>query len=239
MRLFRFVFTALAFVLVFSMLLTLGACGNQNPDSTDPAQTTPVTDPLPTDNNQTAFLGNHLYITDIGNYTGAYMEDGSNEVISDVLMIILKNESEQSLQLARISLQYADFTANFEVTNLPAGESAVLLEKERHEYVSDNFLQARADNVVFFKEPMSLREDKLKISGGKGSITVENLTNETLGEIYIYYKNSSVDLFYGGITYRARVDAGLEPGKSETVMTNHYHSSASTIVDVQIMPKDK
>ena len=226
-----------SWLLTVTMLLSLCACGDQKPEVTDPIPT--VTAQQNNGNNQTAFLGNNLYITNVGNYTGAYMEDGSDEVVTDVLMIILKNEGEMPLQLARISLEYADFTASFEATNVPAGESVVLLEKNRHEYVPDTFFGATAENVVFFQEDMSLQEDKLKITGTNGALTVENLTNEKLGEIYIYYKNSASDgLFYGGITYRARVDAGLQPGKSTTVMTGHYYANACTILNVQIMPME-
>ena len=72
-----------------------------------------------------------LTILNIGNYTGVYMEDGSDEVLSGVMMIVLENNSEKDLQLARIYITYSDETAEFEVTNLPAGEKAVLLEKNR------------------------------------------------------------------------------------------------------------
>lgn len=227
----------LSLLMLASILLTITACGNQKPVETDPTQPTVATDPQDQTYNRTAFLGNNLYITYVGSYIGAYMEDGSNEEISDVLMIILENKGETDLQLARISLEYADFTAHFEVTNLPAGQSAVLLEKERHEYVDAPYYGAKTENLVFFSEEMKLLEDKLKITGSSGSLTVENLTDEELGEIYIYYKNSAADgLFYGGITYRARVEAGLKPGKQATVMTSHYYPNACTIVDVKIAP---
>lgn len=230
----------LALLLVTAMLLTLAACGkNEKPDTTEPEQpTSQIKLPEPEDS-QTAFLGDNLYITDIGNYTGAYMEDGSDEILTGILMIVLKNEGEAALQLARISLVYADFTANFEVTNLPAGESVVLLEKNRHPYVSDRYLRATTENVVFFQEPMSLQEDKVKITGSKGFLEVENLTDETMGEIYIYYKNSAADLLYGGITYRARVDSGLKAGRKTTVRTNHFNPKTCTILNVQILPVEE
>lgn len=229
----------IAVLLLSAMLLTLCACGkgNDEPEITTVPPTTNVG--IAEDNvSQTAFLGNNLYITDIGNYTGIYMEDGSDEYVSKVMMIVLKNEGENALQLARINLEYSDFTAQFEVTNLPAGESVVLLEKNRHEYNQGAYLNAKADNLVFFQEPMSLKEDQLKLTGQNGSILVENLTDETFGEIYIYYKNSATDLFYGGITYRAKVEAGLKPGKETTVMTKHFYPNACTIIDVQIMPAE-
>ena len=231
-----------AIMIVCTVLLTVCACGNDEEPPEPPLTTTvpPTTNvgisqdqPL-----QTAFLGNNLYITDIGNYTGIYMEDGSDELVTEVLMIVLQNQSDNALQLARISLEYADFTAQFEVTNLPAGESVVLLEKNRHAYVSEDYLNATAENVLFFQEPMSLCEDQVEITGEKGSLQVKNLTDQVLGEVYIYYKNSSADLFYGGITYRARVEAGLKPGATYTVMTNHYYPNACSIIDVQILPMD-
>ena len=226
-----------AVCLSIAMLLTLSGCGkNKKPDVTEPTTQGVI---QTGENNQTAFLGNNLYITDIGNYTGAYMEDGSDEVVTDVLMIILKNEGDTALQLARINLQYSDFTANFEATNLPAGESVVLLEKNRHAFVPESYLRATAENVVFFREPMSLQENRVAISGENGMITVKNISDETMGEIYIYYKNSAVDLLYGGITYRARVESGLKPGKSTTVTTNHFHPSNCTILNVQIFPVEE
>lgn len=201
----------------------------------DPQENT--TYEIPTDETVNPYhLDNDLMVTDIGKYAGIFMEDGSDEVVSNTLMLILRNDNILDLQLARIELRYADFTAEFEVTNLPAGESVVLLEKNRHAYVEEEPYYMGAENVVFFQEEMGLHEDTLKLSGTRGSITVENLSDSTLGEIYVYYKNSAVDLLYGGITYRARVDAGLAPGEATTVMTGHYNPDTCTIINVQIAP---
>ena len=232
----------LALALMMAMPIMLTACGSDAPVATKP-NVGDLTAPVPTlttqmdfeETSQTAFLGDNLYITEIGDYSGSYMEDGSNEMVSNVLMMILKNEGTKDLQFARINLVYADFTANFEVSNLPAGESVVLLEKNRHAFVSDSYLQARADNLVFFPEPMNLKENQVKITGGKGQITVENIGDKTLGKIYVYYKNSATDLFYGGITYRASLEEGLQPGKTMTVPTNHYYEGACTILHVDIL----
>lgn len=238
MKLHNFNRILFAALLIMTMLLCLCACGEEQEVQQTPTTVPPTTNVgIPEDvYTRTAFLGDNLYITDVGNYTGIYMEDGSDEFVSDVLMIVLKNENENAIQLARISLEYADFTANFEVTNLPAGKSVVLLEKDRHEYSSKPFYQAKVNNLSFFQTPMSLQEDKVALTPYKGAITVENLTEETLGEVYIYYKNSAQDLLYGGITYRARAASGLKPGRKYTVMTNHYNPESCTILDVQILP---
>lgn len=239
MNFFKITRLFLVLLLSCAMLLCLCACGKGSepkPSETSPSKETVFPTIGATENSQTAFLGDNLYITDIGPYTGAYMEDGKNEFVTDMMMIILKNENEEDLQLVRISLEYSDFTAEFEATNLPAGESVVLLEKNKHEYVDGLYHRATASNIAFFQEPMNLQADKVKLTGGQGGIIVENLTDEALGEIYIYYKNSAADLFYGGITYFVRLEAGLKPGRSMTAMTSHYHPDACEILNVNILP---
>ena len=229
----------LALVLIAAMLLTLCACGKK--DEPKPTETLPpietgipeeVTTRLP-------FLGNGLYITEIGSYIGLYMEDGTDEEVVDVMMILLENQNERPLQYATIQLEYPDFTAEFEVTNVPAGETVVLLEKNRHGYTDEEFNDAKASNVLFFENQMSIQEDKVEITGVDGAINVKNLTEETLGEMYIYYKNASSDLLYGGITYRGKVEAGLGPGQTYTLLTSHYKPNICRVIDVQILETEE
>lgn len=242
--LFILVVVAILVILLVVVALTTFIKPKNTDGAVTTTTTTPTTAPDPTFSTQaneeivgqTAFLGNNLYITKIGKYSGAYMEDGSNEYVSDVMMAILENQGENDLQLARIELVYADFTANFEVTNLPAGESVVLLEKNRHAYVSDSYLQANINSETFYAEPMNLKEEQVKVTGGKREITVENISDETLGKIFVYYKSCAADQLYGGTTYRVSVEAGLEPGTSTTIHTGHYYETASTIVLVEIYP---
>lgn len=164
-----------------------------------------------------------LKIVRAGEYSGIYMEDGTNEVVSGVMMLILENTSGQDLQLARIDVEYPGFTAEFEATNIPAGESVVLLEKNRAPMPQEHFLSASSRNVVFFPEKMSLREDILQITGGNGTLKVTNISGEDIaGDILIYYKNSASDLLYGGITYRVRVQGGLAAGETAQIISSYY-----------------
>lgn len=178
-------------------------------------------------------LSDDLAIQYISGYAGVYMEDGTNEVVSDVLMIVLENTSSQDLQLARVSIEYSNFTAEFEVTNLPAGEKVVALEKNRHPVPSEAYRSIETRNVVFFPEAMSLQEDRIQIEGTNGALTVKNVSGADIpGDIYVYYKNSASDLLYGGITYRVAVKGGLAAGKSTQVIAGHYASGGSRIVSV-------
>ena len=70
------------------------------------------TEPLNTDNG-VVDLGVGLLVTKIGSYAGIYMEDGSDRIVSNMMMLLVKNTTGKDLQLARISVVYEDFTAEF------------------------------------------------------------------------------------------------------------------------------
>ncbi len=180
---------------------------------------------------QVLVLSDGLVIHYISKYAGIYMEDGTDEPVADVMMIILENTSEQDLQLARINIFYSDFTAEFEVTNLPAGEKVVALEKNRKSTVLEDFISVEAKNVVFFSEPMGMEEERIRITGGNGTLELENISGEDItGDIYVYYKNSASDLLYGGITYRVSVKGGLKAGESIRIIAGHYTPENSRLV---------
>lgn len=179
-------------------------------------------------------LGQDLVISDIGRYVGIYMEDGSDEVVSGILMIVLTNNSELPLEYAEIELTAGDSVASFSVSTLPAGSSAVLLEKNRMGYDSSvAFEQATAKNISFFDEPLNLHEDEIQIQGLDGVMNITNISGENIDEdIVIYYKNSSQDMYYGGITYRVRITGGMVPGEIKQIVSDHFSDTGSTIMFV-------
>lgn len=180
-----------------------------------------------------AALQDGLRITGIGRYAGIFMEDGSEDVVSDVMLLVLENTSASDLQLARIEVEYTDFTAQFQATNVPAGEAVVLLELNRHTYVDEDYRAVSSRNVVFFDEPMDICETQLSLEDGETSIKVTNISDKDIsGEIYVYYKYSAGGLLYGGITFRAKIEGGLAAGTSAVVTTGHYDPNLSRILCV-------
>ena len=182
-------------------------------------------------------LGNGLVITYIGGYTGIYMEDGSDEVVSGILMIIVSNTTNTTLQYGKISLKAGETDAIFELTTLPAGKSAVLLEKSRLEYDKTIlYTDAKAENTAFFQQEPSLMEDRVKLQLLDGVINVTNISDKDIdGEIVIYYKNAASDLYYGGITYRSRVAGGLKAGQTQQIAGAHASKTGSAAMFVQII----
>lgn len=179
------------------------------------------------------FLPDGLCITEVGSYTGIYFEDGSDEIVTDVMMLVLKNTTEKDLQMAKIRLVYSDFTADFEVTDLPSGESVVLPEKNRHSTVKEEIQSAVVTDIVFFDKAMSLQNDRLSVVGDDSSIAVTNITKTDISDnIYLYYKNTANGMLYGGITYRVCFNGGIAAGETANVLTEHYTPGGSRILRI-------
>ncbi len=204
------------------------------PETAETVQTEP---PAPTQE-QGINLGYGLQVTDIGSYTGMYMEDGTDEIVSGVLMLVVENTGEKDIQYAEITMDFGAQQAEFALTTLPVGARVVLLEKNRMQWadtMDDGTVLPMADNVAYFQEPISTMEEKLKIGIMDGAINVTNISGEDIpGTISVYYKNAAADIYYGGITYRIQIQGGLKSGEIRQVMTNHASDTGSRIMFVTI-----
>lgn len=224
------------------MLLSQGIIQPPAPTQTQPPETTmaPVqtTDAMtqpPVTEGTAIDLGQDLRITDLGNYSGIYMEDGTNDPVMDVMMLVLHNTGEQDLQYLELELNYDGQIYAFKASNLAADSAVVLLEQNRQAYPGGQPQQTIVRHAAFFSEAMDLCTDALQISGMEGALNVKNISDRDIsGDIYVYYKYSSEDLFYGGITFRAKVP-GLRAGELYQVPTGHYAPDSCTIVQVTMV----
>ena len=177
-------------------------------------------------------LGKGLTVLDVGKYTGVYMEDGTDEVVSDVLMLIVSNNGEQDIQFAEFTIPTSNGDAKFNLSTLPIGERIVLLEQNRMTWsANEDYSNVNAVNIAVFSETISLCEDQLKIQALDGVMNVTNISGSDIsGDITIYYKNAATDLLYGGITYRIRIEGGLKADEIQQIMASHFTQSGSRIM---------
>ena len=181
-------------------------------------------------------LGQKLYVTDIGKYAGIYMEDGTDELVDNVLMIKLTNRGTKPLEYAEITLSTSSGDAKFSVSTLNPGTTAILLEKNRMPFTEgQEFGDIQADFAAFFEEPMGLREDILKIQQLDGAMNITNISEEDIADpVRIYYKNSADGIYYGGITYRITLENGIKAGELQQIMAEHFYRNGSAVLGVVI-----
>lgn len=182
-------------------------------------------------------LDNGIEITNIGSYTGPFLEDGTDEQVSNVMMITVRNTGDEYIQYAEIDMPLSIGNASFSVSTLAPGMSIILLEQNRKLFdAKEKYDSAVVKNVAVFYEPVTMYEDKLYIQPLDGALNITNVSGSDIaGDIYIYYKNYSGDMYYGGITYRARIENGIETEEIRQVMTKHFSENDSRIMFVTIV----
>ena len=176
----------------------------------------------------------NLVIENIGQYTGPFVEDGSDTPTSNVLSILVKNNSDQVIQYGEIKIKINDTeTVIFKVSNLASKTSALIMESTgKVEYNKEDKYQV-VEGLDATIDEMSMMEDKIEIvKAEKKKITIKNKTSENLGTVYVYYKNiQDGGAYLGGITYRAKFE-NVKAGATVEVDTSHYYKDSSQIVMV-------
>lgn len=175
-----------------------------------------------------------LKLESIGKYSGLFIEDGTDDPIENCLSIVVTNTSTNALQLAYVTLKVNETEeANFMVTNLPAGTSTMVLERDRRVYKESDVYKID-DLSVGFMEGASLMEDTFGITGEDGKLFVKNKSDKSYKKVYVYYKYVQMGGAYlGGITYRVPVE-NIGAGEMVEVIAGHWREGASRLSMIEI-----
>lgn len=180
-------------------------------------------------NGDSAMLSGGIKVCEIGNYIGSYVEDGSDEFVDNMMMVVLENRGSEYIQLAKVKIndQYL-----FEVTTLFPGEKVMVLEKNRAEYVEDlKITSTEIFDVGTFSEPPTMCEDILKIETKDGMINVENISGKEFPGGKVFFKTVLEDKYLGGITYFSTIPK-LEKGKGVKLAAGHFEEGRSEMLFV-------
>lgn len=174
-----------------------------------------------------------LKIVKAGRYAGLFVEDGSDETVSDVFALIVENTSDSMLQYAEITVALGSESYVFKLSTIPAGARAQVLEADKKALPEDiSGATASVGMKADFPAEPSMYEDIFEVTAENYAIRVKNISaNDISGDIYVYYKSKVGDLYMGGITYRVRV-GGLAAGESENSYAAHYVDADSEIMFV-------
>ena len=201
--------------LSLALCLLLCACG-QGGAASGSAGTSSSADGYPA-------LSDSLAIRSCSRYAGSFVEDGSDELVSDVFALTVENTGDRTVQYAHITLGQGGNTYDFDLTTLPPGAQVQLLELNRQPLPESlEGMTAAVTSFALFETEPTLCEDVLSIETQDTAITITNISGEDItGQIYVYYKVAYGDLYLGGITYRVGL-SGLAAGRSATGYAGHF-----------------
>ncbi len=210
------------------LVVLLVACADK-PTPNEPTETTaPETEPV---EQEPIFLDAELCVTHIGNFTGRYVEDGSDEQVTDVCAVQVENRGDRTVQLAQFQIISDDVTYEFLLTTLPPGQKAIVQESGRQSYTETEVApQKIVQTLIYFDTEPSLYEEVFAVTGMENGLELRNLTDQKIeGPIYVYYKTRTADGFAGGITYRIEFP-GLEAGESYQTAVQHFWLGSSQVM---------
>lgn len=201
-------------ILILVTLVLLGGCSMISGDNAETEQTKPVS-------------GN-LNCVQISRFSGGFVEDGTDETVTDVAAILVENNTGKYIELATVTYQVGERTAEFRITGLPSGERCWVLEKSRMHIAPSDELIFEDCQVSYNKNPITQPPDLAVEREGK-TLTLTNTTDKILKNVCVYYKNRMEDgTFMGGITYAIHYE-DMAPGATIQHSTVHF-SEESEIV---------
>ncbi len=175
--------------------------------------------------------GTNLVVEQISPYSGFYVEDVSDDKVSNIAAIVLKNNGGP-LEFVGIGISQGTRSLAFTGSEIPAGAAVIIQEQNRAVFSDDPYYSCTANTTEV--ESFEMSEDRVSVTEEEnGSLTIANLTQETIPTVVVYYKNylSEDDVYVGGVTYRITIH-DLAPGALTNGVSGHYLPGMSVILKV-------
>ena len=138
------------------------------------------------------------------------------------------------LDFAGIGISQGDRSLAFSASQIPAGATVIIQEQNRAVYGTDYYYSFTA--TVTESSGFDIKKGTLVIEKhNDGTFDVANVSEKTIPEIKVYFKNYIPDegVYVGGITYSVTL-TDVEPQTAVTVTSSHFDAEYSQIVDVKI-----
>lgn len=153
-----------------------------------------------------------LEIASLFTYSGlnpdADMQEGN-----EVAAIEFKNVSDDFLEHAAVKAVFSDGSEQtFVIENLPAGKETLAFSVDNQVLLANESCVEIVAETIFGE---NMQDDCIAVSTDGMTITVENISEEDLSGINIYYRDVCEDKFFGGITHQYTIET-LPKGENTT-----------------------
>lgn len=177
--------------------------------------------------------GTGIVVQKISSYDGVYIEDGSDQEISNVAAMLMTNSSGNAIEYVSVSLKCDGELMEFEASDIPSGAAVLVQEKNKKSYSGGTYTECIGTAAQM--DGFGMAEDQVKVTPNEDdTFTVTNLTEQTIPCVRLFYKLYMEDqgIYVGGITYNVKVTE-LEAGASQTISPSHYVQGYSRLMMVR------
>ncbi len=181
-----------------------------------------------------AIPGTSLIIQQVSPYSGYFIEDASDREVNNIAAIVLTNNGGD-LEFVGIGISQGDRSLGFSGSQIPAGATVIIQEQTGAAYsAAEPYYSATATT---HETKLEKSEDLVSIKdNGDGTFSVNNISDITLAEVKVYFKNYLPDeqVYVGGITYSITMDE-IEPGTAVEITAGHYDAKYTVFVEIRVI----
>lgn len=171
-----------------------------------------------------------LSIDSIFQFTG-FNPDNENVEGENIAALTVVNQSEQHLASAQFTVKLADGAQlAFEVTDLPAGQKAMIFEKENQVYELDDVCEEITDTAEF-EDASPVMADRLSAEVQETAVTLTNNSEEDLTDLLLHCHCVIDDAYFGGLTYTYPIES-IPAGQSASVDAADCYLGQAAVVRV-------
>lgn len=176
-------------------------------------------------------VGDKLSVSNIFSYSGEFVEDGSDKEVENICAIRVRNDSGSALQYVSLCFKTDDGDILFDFTALPAGGVVTVLAKNAQAYRPDIIVsEVSAEKFIEFAQEPSLHSEMFELSVQNGVLRIRNISpDKAASNVYVYYKSTDENGFFGGITYRINL-GDIPVGKFKQFFPPHFSENSSKVM---------
>ena len=165
-------------------------------------------------------------------YSGPFLEDGQDEEVTNILALQFRNDGEQDIQYAEYVYDINGEEVAFKLSNLPAGQSCVVLAANKHAYNADEVLKITSRLVARVEVLPTADDQLLLVNNGDDTVSILNMTDQPIPVARVFYKTyyAEQDTFIGGITYSIEIRNIPANGSTGALSPSHFSSEMSRFV---------
>lgn len=170
-----------------------------------------------------------LECLEYSSYSGVFPEDGTYRSVENVAAMRIRNGTGQFLDRAVIKCNIAGREGVFEVTGIPPGGTAWVLEKTGMTVSKDDTFRVIHTGEYSLRKDAVMDTDKVSVKSRGSTLQITNESDKPLPELCLYYKDIHPDgNYFGGITYRKECGT-LEPGQTVKVEAPHFTKDSQIV----------
>lgn len=157
--------------------------------------------------------------------------DCNNEIGEDIASLEITNQSDEFCTSVQITVTMPDGAEiPFAATNIPGGKTVWIFAADNQSIDQEVVSCEKIEGSAEFGES-SMMEDQISVVTDDTTITIQNLTENTITNLDVHCHCLFEEVYFGGLTYNYPVES-IAAGESVTIEAEDCYMGTAEVVGV-------